>query len=115
RDTHIHQQVSTDGDGSHAARLRVYRGNHIMYPHLRIKLTLDGVQIGALEQDSAIEIPIDPGRHVLGARSFAASAKLVIHADPGQKLGVLASFIYLVVADRIKLSPVSYKSIGGDG
>jgi hypothetical protein len=114
RDFHIHETAPKKSREKRAT-LRIYRGTHMMYPHMKIQLTLDDVKIGALGQESALELKIDPGQHVLKARSFFANTRLAFPAKAGEKIGVIASFIYLIVKDEITLDLVTYEEIQGRG
>jgi hypothetical protein len=114
RDIHIHKAGPGKGKEKRAT-LRIYRGTHMMYPHMKIRLTLDGDEIGSLGQETALEVKIDPGQHVLSARSYLANTRLVFPARPGEKIGVMASFVYLLVKDKITLDLVNYEEIQGRG
>ena len=46
---------------------------------------MDGHKVGKIRRGGRIEVPISPGRHVLGLRSiWIGSPLLTFHADAGQ-------------------------------
>jgi hypothetical protein len=98
---------------SNRALIRIYRGSHAFYPHMRIGIDLDGKQVASLRQNTSIELTVKPGHHeVVGTwRPTVQSQPLILDLKSGDRIGILASFVYRVVYDRIVLAEVAYDSI----